>query len=732
MLTIRHALCAMVSGLALAGCGTGPATDTTDVAASESANNNRTIIRDDLVTAADNNSEWLSYGRTWSEQRFSPLDEINKDTVSNLKLAWYADLETARGQEATPLVIDGKIYTSTAWSHVVAFDAVTGEEIWSFDPEVPGSAGVKACCDAVNRGIAAWGDKLFVGTLDGRLVAIDRETGAEAWSQVTLDQEGPYTITGAPRVVDGLVIIGNGGADMGKVRGFISAYDAETGELAWRFHTVPDNPENGPQPEYLEKAAETWTGDWWELGGGGTVWDSMAYDPDLGLLYIGVGNGSPWNQQYRSPEGGDNLYLSSIVAIKADTGEYAWHFQTTPGETWDYTATQHIILADLEIDGETREVLMQAPKNGFFYVIDRKTGEFISADNYTKVTWAVGINPETGRPVENPAARYKTSPMLVYPSALGGHNWHPMAFNPETGLVYIPAQNIPQPYSSPEEWTPSSLGWNNGVGRSKPQSEKVIEGQKTYQRPPSDVGIHIPTEEEKAAMQPVKDRKLGPGALVAWDPITQTERWHVNYPSLWNGGLLTTGGGLVFQGTKAGDFKAYDAETGDQLWSYPIQTGAIAAPMTFEQDGEQYVALLAGWGGVYGLLDGSVKNRSRLLVFKLDGEAELPPVDDIEFELAPPEDKPDPELVALGAKFYGGYCATCHTGGEVVPDLRYSGALVDEDIWMSIVRDGVLESRGMVSFSEVMTDEELAAIRHYIISRAQADAKTTSLQSTFE
>ena len=702
--------------LALAACGSERTTGKTAAAGEARAG---AITQETLATADTNTADWLSHGRTWSEQRHSPLDQINRDTVERLSLAWHADLDTARGQEATPLVIDGRLYTTTAWSKVKAYNAATGEPLWEYDPDVPGAAGAKACCDVVNRGLAAWGGKLYLGTLDGRLIALDRDTGEPAWTAQTIERDGPYTITGAPRAANGLVFIGNGGADMGAVRGYVSSYDAETGELAWRFHTVPDNPANGEQPAHLERAAETWTGEWWEMGGGGTVWDSMAYDGDLGLIYIGVGNGAPWNQQYRSPGGGDNLYLSSIVAIHADTGEYAWHFQTTPGETWDYTATQHIILADLDLGGETRKVLMQAPKNGFFYVIDRETGKFISAENYTRVTWALGIDPETGRPVENPAARYRGGTALVFPSALGGHNWHPMAFSPDEGLVYIPAQNAPQPYSSPAEWTPQPLGWNNAVSRTNVTGSANPDAR-TYRRAESQAEE---AGEPPAGMQPVKPRQLGPGALIAWDPAAQEERWRVDYRGLWNGGLLSTGGGLVFQGIATGEFRAYDAADGSQLWSYPVQTGAIAAPVTYSVDGEQYVALMAGWGGVYGLLAGTVENRSRLLVFKLDGTDELPPEEDFARVLDPPALDIDTAAAARGGELYGRYCTTCHGGGTVLPDLKYSAALDRESAWLAVMKDGVLEPNGMVSFAPVLSEEEMLAIRQFIVARAQAEAE---------
>ena len=337
-----------------------------------------------------NAGDWPLHGRTYDESRHSPLDAINTETVGELGLAWYHDMDTRRGQEATPIVIDGVIYVTSAWSKVHAFDARTGDLLWQYDPEVPGEWAVRGCCDVVNRGVAYHDGKIFFGTFDGRLIALDATDGSPVWEIDTItDRDKFYTITGAPRVVKGRVLIGNGGGEFG-VRGYVSAYDAQTGELDWRFYTVPGNPDAPFENPILEMAAETWTDEWWKLGGGGTVWDSMAYDAELDLLYIGVGNGSPWNPKFRSPEGGDNLFLSSIVALRPDTGEYVWHFQTTPGDQWDFTATQQMILADMEIEGAPRKVLMQAPKNGFFYVIDRETGAFISAEPFVPVTWADG------------------------------------------------------------------------------------------------------------------------------------------------------------------------------------------------------------------------------------------------------------------------------------------------------------------------------------------------------
>lgn len=657
---------------------------------------------------------WLSHGRTYDEQRFSPLQDINADNVRRLGLAWYYDLDTNRGQEATPLVIDGVLYSTSAWSKVQALDAASGKLLWQFDPQVPPAAGVKACCDVVNRGLAAWNDSLFVGTIDGRLISIDAQTGRERWSVVTVDQRQPYTITGAPRVVKGKVIIGNGGGELG-VRGYVSAYDAQTGKLAWRFYTVPGNPTAGPDNAASDGilarlAAPTWSGQWWGLGGGGTVWDAMAYDPELDLLYVGVGNGSPWNQGIRSPGGGDNLFLASILALRPDTGEYVWHYQTTPGETWDYTATQHLILADLKIGESVRKVIMQAPKNGFFYVVDRTNGKLISAQNYVPVNWASRIDLETGRPVETAQARYYRTgqPSLQMPGPLGGHNWQPMAFSPDTHLVYLPAQEMTFPYIATSE-SPARLGFNIGVdlaAASLPQDPKV-----------------------KAEVM-----RATRGHLAAWDPVTQREVWRVQFASPWNGGVLATAGDLVFQGTTTGELRAYRADSGQQLWSFSAQTGVMAAPITYRVSDEQYVAVVAGWGGAFPNVAGEVSwvagrtpNRSRVLAFKLDARAQLPQVASPSVPSSPASQSVSiPDLpaaqVAAGKSAYHRFCANCHgdaaVSGGVLPDLRHFTGLSSTDAWSAIVTRGALQDRGMVSFAEVLSAADAEAVRSYVLSRA--------------
>jgi PQQ-dependent dehydrogenase (methanol/ethanol family) len=635
-------------------------------------------------------TDWALHGRTEGETRFSPLARINADTAKDLGLAWSFDTETTRGLEATPIVTGGVLYASGSWSVVYAIDARTGRLRWKWDPEVPRAVGAKACCDVVNRGVAVHRGRVYVGTLDGRLASLDAESGKVLWQTVTVDQTQNYTITGAPRIVKDKVIIGNGGGEYG-VRGYVSAYDADSGKMAWRFHTVPGNPANGFESPAMARAAKTWTGEWWTLGGGGTVWDSFSYDPELDLLYVGTGNGSPWNQRLRSPGGGDNLYLSSILALRPDSGELVWHYQTTPGETWDFTATQHMILADLTVAGRPRKVLMQAPKNGFFYVLDRVSGELISAAPYTEVTWATGIDMTTGRPIETPQARY-TKPELIKPGPFGGHNWQPMSFNPQTGLVYIPALDASFGYADDPAFK-SSPTWNLGIDLAMAAG------------PPGTV-----------ATPPV-------GSLLAWDPVAQKERWRVPHPTIWNGGTLTTGGNLVFQGTGDGRFVAYRADTGSKTWETSVGSPIIAAPITYEIDNTQYVAVMAGYGGAMRVVAPAPPVvPGRLLVFALGGKAKLAPFTTTELPRPSPIAVPaaSTDTLTAGAIAYARRCMTCHgpeaASGGLAPDLRYSQAATF-DRYDPIVLGGALAGRGMPSFKQVVSDSELAAIKTYVLTQ---------------
>ncbi len=697
----RRAMSSLVlaAGLALAGCGQGAVDRSTP--ATEGVT--------DAMIASGVGDEWLSYGGGYDEQRFSPLGMINDGNVSDLGLAWYADLDTARGQEATPLVHDGTLYVSTAWSMVKAYDARSGELKWSFDPEVPRKTLVRVCCDAVNRGVALYGDKVYVAALDGRLVAIDQETGEQAWSVTVVPDLENYAITGAPRIANGLVLIGSAGAEY-RARGFIAAYDWQTGQEVWRFHTVPGNPADGFENDAMERAAETWAGDWWEFGGGGTVWDSIVYDPVTNLVLFGTANAEPWNPNANDRGTGDALYTGSIVAVDADTGEYAWHFQETPEDRWDFDSNAQITLADLEIDGEMRRVAMHAPKNGFFYVLDARTGEFLSGEAYAPVNWASGLDPETGRPNILPEARYEQTGEIFIgtPGLYGAHTWHPMSFSPLTGLMYIPANNTIQPYLADNEFEGSEIGGQLGLDIAPLAM-------------PADTSIR---NEMLAAMT---------GHLLAWDPVAQKEAWRVEYPGPSNGGTLSTAGNLVFQGTAGGEFRAYTADTGEQLWSFPSQTGIIAAPMTYSIDGEQYVAILAGWGGLwdvnFGILatkSGFTPNISRLLVFKLGANGELPePPPLAERVLDPPAFKGTEEQVTQGAALYARYCGGCHgdaaIAGVLNPDLRHSATLTSEDAIRSIVVDGALEHNGMVSFEVAIDATGAESIRQYLIKRANED-----------
>ena len=649
------------------------------------------------IEAADA-SEWLSYGRTYDEQRFSPLNQVNKETVGKLGVAWWAEFDTDRGQEATPIVADGVLYTTTAWSKVAAFDAKTGERLWDYDPKVPGEAGFNACCDVVNRGVAIWKGRLYLGTIDGRLIALDAKAGQVAWDVQTTDKARPYTITGAPRVIAGKVLIGNGGAEFG-VRGYVSAYDASSGKLLWRFYTTP-NPTGAADGAasdkvFREKAAATWSdGAWKQTGGGGTAWDAITYDPKTGLVYIGVGNGTPWNHKLRSGGKGDNLFLASIVALKPDTGEYVWHYQTTPGESWDYTATQHIMLADLKIGGVDRRVVMQAPKNGFFYVLDAKTGQLISAEKFVPVDWAERIDLATGRPVEAPGARYEggaISNQLVGP--LGGHNWHPMAFSPKTGLVYIPTQYGRGNYADPKAFTYVAGAVNTGMRR--------------YPAGPSH-----PPPPPPPSIVPAK------GELIAWDPVTQKKRWGVEFPHMTTSGVLATDGGLVFH-SAVGRFSAYDAATGELLWGYNTTARAIAPASTYMIDGEQYVALMVGAGGT-GNAD-QPRRRGRLLVFKLGGTVKPPPYPDV--VTLPPLDlrlaTASTGDADRGGTIYGAYCGACHGRGAFMPDLARSPAILDPEGFKAIVLDGALKANGMAPFRRFFSEAETEDLRAFLLWQAR-------------
>ncbi len=651
------------------------------------------------ANAATSNN-WPTIGLDYAETRFSKLNQITSDNVKSLGLVWTYNLESSRGVEATPVVVDGIMYQTASWSVVHAIDARTGKRIWTFDPQVNRELGYKGCCDVVNRGVALYKGKVFVAAYDGRLIALDAATGKKVWEKDTLiDHEHSYTITGAPRVFNGKVVIGQGGAEYG-ARGYVTAYDAESGNQLWRWFTVPGDPSKPFEDESIEKAAKTWdpAGQYWLNGGGGTPWDTITFDPELNLVYIGTGNGSPWNRNVRSPAGGDNLYLASIVALNADTGKYAWHYQETPGDHWDYTSTQPMILADISIDGAPRKVILHAPKNGFFFVIDRTNGKFISAKNFVDVNWATGYDAN-GRPIEVPAARGDAAYDSI-PGPYGAHNWHPMSFNPQTGLVYLPAQNVPlnlipekkfkQNAATPGKFG-GATGWNVGF---------VLNGE-----PP---------------------KSLPFGRLIAWDPVRQKEAWRVEYPSPWNGGTLTTAGNLVFQGTADGRFVAYDAKTGKALWETPTGTGVVAAASTYMLDGVQYVSIAVGWGGVYGMAQRATERQSpgTVYTFALNGKAPLPEFVKYQTEGLIQGVKYDPKDVPEGTALYVAACATCHgvPGVDKGGNVRNLGYVPAEEIanLKTIVFKGPFRDKGMPDFTGKLTEADVVKIQAFIQGTADA------------
>jgi quinohemoprotein ethanol dehydrogenase len=576
-----------------------------------------------LAAADQNAGQWMSTGRDYNEQRFSPLKQITPENVSQLALAWFGDFDTRRGQESTPLVVDGTLYVTTAWSKLYAYDAKTGRELWKFDPKVPGEWGVNACCDVVNRGVAAWNGKVYLGTLDGRLIAVDAASGKPVWDEQVTDPKKAYSITGAPRIAEGRVFIGEAGSEFSQ-RGFLCAYDAETGKKLWRWYIVPGNPADGFENPQMKAAAKSWGGEWWKTGGGGGPWDAITYDAKTGYVIMGTGNGAPWPAEIRSPGNNDNLYLASMVALKAATGEYVWHYQMTPHESWDYDGTQQITIADLDIGGVKRHVAMQASKNGFFYVVDATSGKLISAQPFIAgVNWASSVDVATGRPNINPQARYDATGkgFFVVPTPGGAHSWHPMSFDPQTGLVYIPAMIGNYPMVAQRED-------DNPMGQKL--SISMTKGFAMYNEPGA-------------------PKRINSGALLAWDPVAQKARWSVPFDGGRGGGTMSTASGLVFQGnSKNQEFAAYRADTGEKLWSLPTQTGIVAGPVTYEVDGEQFVAVAAGArqsGNYY------APNYSRVLAFKLGGTASLPPpVDPPPQVLNPPPPFGTPAQLTLGAE----------------------------------------------------------------------------------
>jgi quinohemoprotein ethanol dehydrogenase len=662
-----------------------------------------TVVNDQSLSAEGDGSNWLAFGRNYSEQRYSPLDQINTKTVSNLGIEWVMELPNDRSLLATPLVVDGVIYFTGAYSVARAVDAKTGKLLWEYDPESIKNAGDRLVnMWDQNKGPAFWNGKVIISTIDGRLVGLDAKTGRKIWETMTIDPRKAYYITGAPKVFKGKVIIGNGGTEHTAARGYVTAYNADTGEQEWRFWVVPGNPADGFESDAMEMAAKTWTGEWWKFGGGGNTWHGITYDPEFDQLLIGTGNGSPWNRKIRSPGGGDNLFLCSIVALDADTGKYKWHYQTVPGETWDYNSNMDIVLADLKYGSQNIKALMHAPKNGFFYVINRKNGELLSAEKIGKVTWASHVDLKTGRPVEIAGSRYEDGEEEVWPSAFGVHNWHAMSYNPNTGLVYIPTIDMPAIFK------------DSGIDL------KAFKSPKHH----VSVGVEFGTDDTP--------EDYGTAKLQAWDPIKQKRVWEQKLPPSWNPGTMTSKGNLVFEGRADGRFVAYHAETGEPLWSVELGLGISAPPVTYSVDGKQYISLLVGWGGA-GAIAGSHAAQHgwkykvhprRLYTFALNGDVPVPfsPPPAFASPIDPPEFKVNEELATQGLKIYAQSCMLCHGGGVVAggmaPDLRESLIPLSEESFSEVVIRGALVANGMPRFRD-FTGEHVSALSHYIRNMAR-------------
>ncbi len=673
-------------------------------------------------SSADTPGNWSAGGRDPEGTYYSPLTQINAQTVAKLGFAWSYDLGTYRGQEATPIVIDGVLYTSGTWGYVYAVNAATGKELWRYDPQAAHLAARHPCCDLVNRGVAVWKGRVYVASVDGRLHAIDAATGKKVWEADTvIDHKMPYSSTGAPQIAGHVVVIGNSGADMGHggVRGYVSAYDLDTGAFKWRIFTVPPDEGRPSETPAIEAAAKTWDSPrdkQYKLGG--TAWDGFAYDPTLNLVYFGTANAAPYDSTQIGPGNLDELYTASILAVQADTGKLAWYYQTTPHDRWDFDAVQKFVMAELPVNGRPRRVLMQANKNGFFYVLDRKTGELLSANAYTYINWASHVDLKTGKPILTPQGDWSKKPSNVYPSWAGGHTWHPMSYSLQTRLVYIPVLDVPN------IWV--DIARNGG-------SVKYIDGFFTVNGIMPD-DSYVPADlrglfgqlPEKAALQRSTVREL----IRAWDPIAGKTVWeHETSTGLrgYDGGVMSTAGNLVFQGRGSGELWVYAADTGKVLKT--LQTGShiMAAPTTYTVDGEQYVAVQAGYGGA-AITVGAIPpssaatrylNTNRIIAFKLGGPAvpTPPPYSEAKIQQPPPRTATRESIQAGETKFVQ-ECSRCHVlGHSVTPDLRNLSP-GQHAIFKDIVLRGAVAPTGMESFSDLLTEKDVDNIHAYLIDQA--------------
>ena len=650
---------------------------------------------------------WLAFGRTFSEGHYSPLTDVNADTVKRLGLAWSLDLDVTNSITA-PLAVDGVLYVGAGHGVIHAVDAKSGKLLWRYDAHAMQANGKKLRVAWGIRGIAFWKGRVYAGTSDGRLIALNAKDGTLAWSAQTVDPADGATITGAPRAFNGKIIIGFSGGDFSPLRGYVTAYDAQTGKQVWRFYVVPGKPgtkDGAASDSVMEKAAGTWTGEWWKYGGGGSVWNAVTYDADFNRLYIGTGNGTPMNWKIRSPQGGDNLFIASIVALDADTGRYVWHYQTTPGDSWDYDSANDMTLVTLKIDGQDRKVILHAAKNGFIYVIDRENGRVLSAEKLGTVTWADHVDLKTGKPVLTPGAKYEHQGILLWPSFQAVHHWPPQSYSPRTGYVYEPTLEMPAEFG------------DTGVDLTH-YAPRLRTGDYT--------GLSVGSGDVPA--------DAGHSVLKAWDPIGKHVVWKVETPGVSNGGTLATGGDLVFQGLADGYFHAYSARDGQDLWSFFAGVAVTGVPITYSVDGRQYVTITSGPLGGSTAAFGSISARwgwdprvhpRRLLTFALDANAKLPPTPPRKpaLPLEAPEFKVDVEKAKQGEHEYA-RCTLCHgmgvVAGGIAPDLRASPVLLSAEAFTHVVRDGALAPRGMPQFAE-LSDGQLDALRHFVRQKARSD-----------
>jgi len=714
---VARALLAVLLVGGIHGCSKAP--DVAQVAAGPAATGKLDEQR--LLAVASEPGAWLTSGRDFGKTHYSPLELINQQNVGKLGFAWQYETGTVRGMEATPVVIDDVMYVTGVAGRVYALDAASGKLLWQFEPQVDFRHARSACCDIVNRGLAVWKGKVYVAAFDGVLYALNATDGKVLWQVATIeDHTRAYSSTGAPQVAGKVVVIGNGGAEFDS-RGYVSGYDLDTGKMVWRFFTVPGDPARPFESKALEMAAKTWKGNDWKLGNGGNAWDAISYDPELNLVYFGTANGAPWALGSRSPGGGDNLFIASIVAVNADTGEYAWHYQTTPGERWDYDATPHIMLASLKLNGQDRKVLMQASKNGFFYVIDRKSGELLSADKFVDVTWAKGVDMKTGRPIEDPAvANYsETKATLVFPSAVGAHNFNPMSLSAKTGLVYLPTVHGGMMLAESSRKAP----YLPGRGNARVQVGFSIQLAAPQSLPPI---LRPLADPEFLKTQPNVEMSA---ALKAWDPVARKVVWSVPATSFMDhGGVLSTAGGLVVQGGLDGKLRVYSDIDGRLLKEIEVGTAMIAAPNTYTVNGVQYIAIIAGSGGggwnswMPQNIASTKGNANRILAFRLDGgvtpvPADLPPVGPLP---EPPAQTGTAADIAAGGVLFAANCANCHGNAPraPVPDLRRASAATHA-AFKDIVLRGALQPRGMPRWDDLLSEAQADQIHAFVISVAR-------------